>query len=93
MLEAFLKGIDEQVFERIFSVGLRELTEFNTLSGDEVARHLVNANLSGHDSHGVLRLTQYVAEMDRGELAPGAGPELLRASQVCALFDARRRDR
>jgi uncharacterized oxidoreductase len=57
---------------------------------DEVARHLVTANLSGHDSHGVLRLTQYVAEMDRGELSPGAEPQLLRASQICALFDARR---
>jgi uncharacterized oxidoreductase len=59
-------------------------------TADEVARHLVNANLSGHDSHGVLRLMQYVAEMDRGELAPGAEPELLRASPVCALFDAER---
>ena len=56
----------------------------------EVARHLVVANLSGHDSHGVLRLTQYVAELDRGELVPGARPELLSERAVAALFDAGR---
>jgi uncharacterized oxidoreductase len=59
-------------------------------TADEVARHLVGANLSGHDSHGVLRLTQYVAEMDRGELVPEAEPELLRGGSSSALFDARR---
>ncbi|MFI0774002.1 Ldh family oxidoreductase [Streptomyces sp. NPDC021212] len=33
---------------------------------DEVARHLVRAELSGHASHGVLRLPQYAQEVDRG---------------------------
>jgi hydroxycarboxylate dehydrogenase B len=57
---------------------------------DEVARHLVTANLCGHDSHGVLRLSQYIGEADRGELVPAAETELLRESAVCALFDAHR---
>ncbi len=56
----------------------------------EVARHLVRANLSGHDSHGVLRLAQYVAEMDHGDLKPGARPVLLRESGASALVDAGR---
>ncbi|MDQ6743284.1 MAG: Ldh family oxidoreductase [Candidatus Dormibacteraeota bacterium] len=56
----------------------------------EVSNHLVMANLSGHDSHGVLRLAQYVAEQDRGQLVPAAEVELLRAGPVCALFDAHR---
>jgi uncharacterized oxidoreductase len=55
-----------------------------------VARHLVGANLSGHDSHGVLRLTQYLAELDRGDLHPEAEPVVLRESAVAALFDAGR---
>src|SRR3979411_966945 len=59
-------------------------------TADEVARHLVSANLCGHDSHGVLRLSQYVEEADRGDLVPAAEPELLRESAVCALLDARR---
>lgn len=59
-------------------------------AADEVARHLVNANLSGHDSHGVLRLTQYLGEQDRGELVPPAETRLLRDRPVAALFDAQR---
>lgn len=55
---------------------------------DEVARHLVGANLSGHDSHGVLRLTQYLGEQDRGELVPAAETRVLRDRPVAALFDA-----
>jgi uncharacterized oxidoreductase len=56
----------------------------------EVARHLIGANLAGHDSHGVLRWPQYVADLDRGQLHPGAEPEQLRANPVTALFDAHR---
>ncbi len=56
----------------------------------EVARHLVGANLAGHDSHGVLRWTQYVGELDRGELVPAARADVLRATPVTALLDARR---
>jgi hydroxycarboxylate dehydrogenase B len=56
----------------------------------EVARHLVGANLRGHDSHGVLRLIQYVAELDDGRLAPGAVPVLVRDQGVTGLVDAGR---
>lgn len=57
---------------------------------DEVARHLVRANLSGHDSHGVIRVAQYVAEADRGELVPSARPAVIHETEVAALVDARR---
>jgi uncharacterized oxidoreductase len=59
-------------------------------AADELARHLVSANLSGHDSHGVLRLAQYVGELDRGELRPAAEIHVLREGPVSALFDASR---
>jgi uncharacterized oxidoreductase len=35
-----------------------------------VARHLVEANLAGHDSHGVLRILQYVEAIKSGKLRP-----------------------
>jgi LDH2 family malate/lactate/ureidoglycolate dehydrogenase len=54
----------------------------------EVGRHLVRSNLSGHDSHGVIRLPQYAAEADRGELVPSALPVVLRQTEVAALVDA-----
>ena len=41
-------------------------------AADEVAHHLVRANLSGHDSHGVLRMRWYVDQVDRGQLKPDA---------------------
>lgn len=56
----------------------------------EVARHLVRANLSGHDSHGVIRVPAYVAQVDRGELVPSARPTVLRAIGATVLVDAHR---
>lgn len=58
--------------------------------GQEVARHLVRANLSGHDSHGVLRLSRYVRQMDAGSLVPSARPELVHERGPIAVFDVRR---
>jgi LDH2 family malate/lactate/ureidoglycolate dehydrogenase len=55
----------------------------------EVARHLVRANLSGHDSHGVLRLPGYVTLMDEGRLVPSARPVLVHERGCVAVFDVR----
>ncbi len=57
---------------------------------EEVARHLVRANLSGHDSHGVIRVPQYVAQADSGVLVPSAMPTVLHESGAVALIDAAR---
>jgi LDH2 family malate/lactate/ureidoglycolate dehydrogenase len=56
----------------------------------EVAQHLIKSNLSGHDSHGVIRIPQYVRQIDSGEIVPCARPEILRESPGTALVDARR---
>ncbi len=76
------------------------LTEFvqrvlKTLGADEevaaeVANHLVRANLSGHDSHGVIRVPQYVRQVDSGEIVPAARPKMLRESAATAVVDAQR---
>ncbi len=55
-----------------------------------VAGHLVRANLSGHDSHGMLRIPQYVAEADRGDLVPAATAAVMRESGAVGLVDAGR---
>ncbi len=49
-----------------------------------VADHLVDANLKGHDSHGVIRAPKYVAWVDKGELVPNRHAEL--ASDQGALL-------
>lgn len=56
----------------------------------EVAHHLVRANLSGHDSHGVLRMPWYVQQIQNGVLKPEARPEIVRQRGATALIDARR---
>jgi uncharacterized oxidoreductase len=73
---------------RSFSAALAEAMGAEPAVAAEVARHLVSANLSGHDSHGVLRWPQYTDELDRGELHPGAVVELVREAPVTAVFDA-----
>ncbi len=56
----------------------------------ESARHLVRSNLSGHDSHGVIRVAQYVAQTAAGDIAPGELPVIERETAGTALIDARR---
>jgi uncharacterized oxidoreductase len=53
----------------------------------EVARHLVRSSLSGHDSHGIIRVAHYVGQADRKELIPSARPTLARESGVTGLID------
>jgi uncharacterized oxidoreductase len=75
---------------REFSTRLARAMGADTEVAEEVARHLVSANLCGHDSHGMLRWPQYVAELDRGELNPSARAQVLYETGVTALFDAHR---
>ena len=37
-----------------------------------VARHVVGANLAGHDSHGVIQVPTYIERVKRGHIVPGA---------------------
>lgn len=53
-----------------------------------VARSLVAANLAGHDSHGVLRLPQYLAAMGAGRIVPGAAIEIVHETPTTAVLDA-----
>ena len=56
----------------------------------ELARHLVGSNLAGHDSHGVIRVPQYVGDTDQGVIVPSARPVIARETPVAALVDAGR---
>ena len=39
---------------------------------ETVANHQVKANLTGHDSHGVIHIPEYAERIDRGHIVPGA---------------------
>lgn len=53
----------------------------------EVAEHLVGAHLAGHDSHGILRLKQYVDHARSGRVRPAARPVVVRERPGTALVD------
>lgn len=52
-----------------------------------VAAELRDANLVGHDSHGVMRLMQYVDYIEKGYIQPGANFELVKDLPVYAIVD------
>lgn len=52
-----------------------------------VAKSMVDANLSGHDSHGVMRTSQYVAAIQAGELLPSAAPTIAHDGGASVLVD------
>jgi uncharacterized oxidoreductase len=54
-----------------------------------VANRLVEANLAGHDSHGVLRLPHYVRMIQGGAIQPDAEIEVVRQTPSSAVIDGR----
>lgn len=55
-----------------------------------VADHLIRANLSGHDSHGIGMLPMYGQQVEDGNLIPNQTPEFLPAAGAICVVDARK---
>ena len=69
----------------------RSLFEAAGVPNDEaviVARSLVDANLCGHDSHGVIRVPQYVGFLRTGKLRCGAPLEVINETPALLAVDA-----
>ena len=56
---------------------------------DDVAEILVNANLAGHDSHGVLRIPAYLRIIENGGLVPNVEPEVKSETANTMIFDGK----
>ena len=54
---------------------------------ETVAGSLVDANLCGHDSHGVIRVSQYIGFVRDGKLVPGAPLGVLRETPALLAAD------
>lgn len=52
-----------------------------------VAKHCVAANLSGHDSHGVIQIPVYIDRIKRGHIVPGAPFEVVRETPTSLVVD------
>src|ERR1700742_3343922 len=53
-----------------------------------VSDHLVEANLRGHDSHGVGMLVAYVRDFEAGTLKPNQKPEIVSDTGTISVWDA-----
>ena len=54
-----------------------------------VSDHLVDANLAGHDSHGVGMLPHYFRNLAAGTLVPNQKPEIVSETASFAVWDGR----
>jgi len=52
-----------------------------------VAKHLVKANLVGHDSHGIIRIPSYIDRIVRGHIVPGAPFDVVRETPTTACIN------
>ena len=55
-----------------------------------IARRLVDSNLVGHDSHGVLRVAKYLEWVRDGTLKPNASPSVTFENDSIAIIDGHR---
>jgi len=55
-----------------------------------IARRLVDSNLVGHDSHGVLRVPRYLDWLRDGTLKPNTPPTVVFDSDTIAIIDGNR---
>jgi len=52
----------------------------------QVAEVLVDNHMAGHDSHGILRIPEYLKSIEDGEIVPTARPEILQETPNSALI-------
>jgi len=52
-----------------------------------VAQHLADNNLTGHDSHGFIRVIQYIRQIKEGLIIPAAKPDIVSESPSTAQVD------
>src|SRR5437660_5870938 len=56
---------------------------------DRIASHLVEANLVGHDSHGVIRVPSYVRWLREGKVLANRTAEIVFENEAIAVLDGR----
>ena len=54
---------------------------------ERIARYLVEANLTGHDSHGVSRVLRYVNWKEDGSIITDQKPDIVSETPVYAVVD------
>ena len=61
----------------------------STEEGGRIGRYLVSANLSGHDSHGVVRVPRYASQKKAGTVLADVEVEVVVDTPVIAVIDGK----
>ncbi len=61
--------------------------ECDSAEANRISKHLLGANLAGHDSHGVVRVPRYVEWCEAGYVVRGQDAELVTDGGAFAVFD------
>jgi uncharacterized oxidoreductase len=59
----------------------------NEEEASTVSKYLIDANLMGHDSHGILQLIGYVDRIRKGHIIPGAKFEIVKETPTTAKIN------
>ncbi|MEM2092229.1 MAG: Ldh family oxidoreductase [Candidatus Bathyarchaeia archaeon] len=75
--------------EQLIDLGTRIFSAAGAPSEEArlVSEFLVRANLAGHDSHGVIRIIEYVNNIEKGVIRPGAKIEVFRETPSSAILN------
>ena len=70
-----------------FVAGMFAKLGCDAAESERIARYLVNANLTGHDSHGVIRAPRYVEDVRSGRTIPGLSVTVVSESATHAVLE------
>src|SRR2546425_3508572 len=71
----------------LFTTEVFEAAGAQRAEAEIVAEHLVTASLMGYDSHGVIRIPQYVEDIGKGMIKPGAKLRVAQETEGTAGVD------
>src|SRR3954451_23873890 len=69
------------------SAALLRAAEASEEEANAVAAGCVNANLAGHDSHGIIAIPTYIDRIKAGHIVPGAQWTIVQESPTTAVID------
>src|SRR5947209_12185975 len=75
--------------ERLHHIGAALLVAAgaSTDEAEIVMRHSVDANLAGHDSHGIIQIPSYIDRIQVGHIVPGAPWTIVQESPTTTVID------
>lgn len=78
--------IDHEKLERL-TTSIFAAAGCDGAEAERIGRHLVEANLVGHDSHGVIRVSAYIDFLRAGKVVPNQHVEVVFQNEVIAVLD------